>query len=187
MRTPSSRRYSTRRPTRTAGFASCWRPRHRGSECRRAQRPGAARRQARPGEWLRRRARANQAAGASRTFVVCRAGFVVGFYCLAAGAVAVTAAPGRVKRNMPDPIPMAMLGRLAVDRSLHGKGIGRALLRDAVLRVLQASEVLAVRGVLVQALSDDAQQFYQACGFTPSPIDPMTLMATMTDLKAALG
>lgn len=138
-------------------------------------------------EWLRRRARANQAAGASRTFVVCRAGFVVGFYCLAAGAVAVTAAPGRVKRNMPDPIPMAMLGRLAVDRSLHGKGIGRALLRDAVLRVLQASEVLAVRGVLVQALNADAQQFYRACGFTPSPIDPMTLMATMTDLKAALG
>jgi GNAT superfamily N-acetyltransferase len=131
-------------------------------------------------EWLRRRARANQAAGASRTFVV-------GFYCLAAGAVAVTAAPGRVKRNMPDPIPMAVLGRLAVDRSLHGQGIGRALLRDAVLRVLQAGEVLAVRGLLVQALNADAQRFYQACGFTPSPIDPMTLMATMTDLKAALG
>jgi GNAT superfamily N-acetyltransferase len=142
-------------------------------------------------DWLRRRARANQAAGASRTFVVSRAGFVVGFYCLAAGAVAVavavTAAPGRVKRNMPDPIPMAMLGRLAVDRSLHGQGIGRALLRDAVLRVLQASEVLAVRGALVQALNAGAKRFYQACGFTPSPIDPMTLMATMTDLKAALG
>jgi GNAT superfamily N-acetyltransferase len=138
-------------------------------------------------DWLRRRARSNQAAGVSRAFVVCRAGFVLGFYCLAAGAVAVTAAPGRVKRNMPGPIPMAMLGRLAVGRSLHGQGIGRALLRDAVLGVLQASEVLAVRGVLVQALHADAQRFYQARGFAPSPSDPIMLMATMTDLTAALG
>lgn len=138
-------------------------------------------------DWLRRRARANQAAGASRSFVVCRAGVVVGFYCLAAGALAIAAAPGRVKRNMPDPIPMAMLGRLAVDRRLHGQGIGRALLRDAVLRVLQASEVLAVCGMLVQALNADAQRFYEACGFTPSPVDPMMLMATMADLRGALG
>ena len=138
-------------------------------------------------DWLRRRARTNQAAGASRTFVVCRSGFVVGYYCLSAAAVAVAVAPGRVKRNMPDPIPMAMLGRLAVDRSLHGQGIGRALLRDAVLRVLQASEVLAVRGLLVQALNPQAQRFYLACGFTPSPAEPMLLMATMTDLTAAPG
>jgi len=138
-------------------------------------------------DWLRRRARTNQAAGASRTFVVCRAGFVVGYYCLSAAAVAVAAAPGRVKRNMPDPIPMAMLGRLAVDRRLHGQGLGRALLRDAVLRALQASEVLAVRGLLVQALNPEAQRFYLACGFTPSPAEPMLLMATMTDLAAALG
>ena len=101
--------------------------------------------------------------------------------------MAVAAAPGRIKRNMPDPIPMALLGRLAVDRTLHGQGIGRALLRDAVLRVLQAGEVLAVRGLLVQALNADAQRFYQACGFTPSPADPLMLMATMNDLKAALG
>ncbi len=90
----------------------------------------------------------------------------------------VTAAPGRVKRNMPNPISMAMLGRLAVDRSLHGQGIGQAL---------RASEVLALRGLLVQALNADAERFCQACGLMPSPIDPMPLMATMTDLKAALG
>lgn len=138
-------------------------------------------------DWLRRRARANQVAGASRTFVVCRAGFVVGFYCLAAGAVAVATAPGRVKRNMPDPIPMAILGRLAVDRSLHGQGIGRALVRDAVVRVLQASAVLAVRGLLVQALNDNAGRFYQSCGFTPSPTERLMLMATISDLKAAIG
>ena len=71
--------------------------------------------------------------------------------------------------------------------TLHGQGIGRALLRDAVLRVLQASEVLAVRGLLVQALNPEAQRFYLACGFTPSPAEPMLLMATMTDLTAALG
>lgn len=138
-------------------------------------------------DWLRRRARGNQASGASRSFVVCRDGFVVGYYCLAAGAVAAPASPGRVRRNMPDPIPMAVLGRLAVDRSLHGQGIGRALLRDAVLRTLQAAEVLAVRGMLVQALNADAQKFYHACGFVPSPSDPMMLMATLADLSQAAG
>lgn len=137
-------------------------------------------------EWLRRRALANQVAGASRTFVVCRDGVVVGYYCLAAGAVAVAAAPGRVRRNMPDPIPVAVLGRLAVDRALHGQGLGRALLRDAVLRVLQASEVLGVRALLVQALSAEAQRFYLGCGLAPSPADPMVLMATVQDLTAAL-
>lgn len=138
-------------------------------------------------DWLRRRARANQAGGASRTFVVCRDRVVVGFYCLAAGAISVTTAPGRIRRNMPDPIPMAVLGRLAVDRSLQGRGIGRALLRDAVLRTLQASEALAVRGLLVQALNAEAQRFYVACGFTASPTDPMLLMATLSDLRAAIA
>ncbi len=137
-------------------------------------------------EWLRRRARANQAAGASRTFVICRGPFVVGYYCLAAGAVAIAAAPGRVRRNMPDPIPMAVLGRLAVDRTLQGHGIGRALLRDAVLRTMQAADVLAVRGLLVQALGENARRFYLACGFEPSPHDPMLLMATLRDLAAAM-
>jgi len=137
--------------------------------------------------WLVRRALANQASGASRTFVVCRAGFVVGYYALAAGAVASSGAPGRVRRNMPDPIPMAVLGRLAVDRSLHGQGVGRALLRDAVLRTVQASEAIAVRGILVQALSEDAARFYRACGFVASPGDPMLLMATLGDVTAALG
>jgi GNAT superfamily N-acetyltransferase len=138
-------------------------------------------------DWLRKRARANQASGASRTFVVCRDGFVVAYYCLAAGAVAAVASPGRVRRNMPDPIPMAVLGRLAVDQSLHGQGIGRALLRDAVLRTLQAAEVLAVRGMLVQALNPKAQAFYLACGFVQSPSDPMLLMATLADLAEAAG
>ncbi len=137
--------------------------------------------------WLARRARANQAGGGSRTFVVCRDGFVVGYYCLAAGAVVAAAPPGRVRRNMPDPIPMAVLGRLAVDRSLRDQGLGKALLRDALLRTLQAAEAIGVRGILVQALGEEAQRFYLACGFTASPGDPMLLMATLGDVTAALG
>ena len=138
-------------------------------------------------DWLVRRARANQATGASRTFVVCRDEFVVAYYALAAGAVASTGAPGRVRRNMPDPIPMAVLGRLAIDRTLQGQGIGRALLRDAALRVVQAAEAIAIRGILVQAISEDARRFYIACGFVPSPGDPMLLMATLGDVTSALG
>jgi GNAT superfamily N-acetyltransferase len=138
-------------------------------------------------DWLLRRALGNQISGASRTFVVCRAGFVVGYYALAAGAVTSSGAPGRLRRNMPDPIPMAVLGRLAVDRGLHGQGVGRALLRDAVLRTVQVSSAIAVRGILVQALNEDAARFYRACGFLPSPGDPVLLMATLADVTAALG
>jgi GNAT superfamily N-acetyltransferase len=138
-------------------------------------------------DWLRRRARGNQMAGASRTFVVARGDVVVGYYCLAAGAVASAVAPGRVRRNMPDPVPMAVLGRLAVDRTVQGRGIGRGLLQDAVRRTLQASQVLAVRGLLVQALNEDARRFYLGCGFMASPAEPMLLMATIADLTAAIG
>lgn len=135
-------------------------------------------------EWLRRRALANQAARASRSFVACAGDAVVGFYCLAAGAVAV--APGEVKRNMPDPIPVLVLGRLAVDRRWQGRGLGRALLRDAALRSLQASQALGIRAMLVQALNDRARGFYLGCGFTPSPVDPFVLTVTMADLAAAV-
>ena len=120
-------------------------------------------------EWRRRRARANAKEGASRTYVACDGPQVVGYYALAAGAVDVSAAPGRLRRNMPDPIPVVVLGRLAVDRSQHGKGIGRALFRDAALRVLQAADIIGVRGMLVDAISDEAKAFYLALGMTVSP------------------
>lgn len=83
---------------------------------------------------------------------------------------------------MPDPIPVVVLGRLAVDRSLQGKGFGRALVRDAGLRVIQAADVIGIRGPIVQALSDDAKRFYEQVGFEPSPIDPQLLMITLADL-----
>lgn len=90
--------------------------------------------------------------------------------------------PGRFRRNMPDPIPIVVLGRLAVDKSLHGQGVGRALVRDAGLRVIQVAETIGIRGMLVHALSDEAREFYQRVGFEPSPMDPMMLMVTLGDL-----
>ena len=137
-------------------------------------------------EWLQRRARSNAANGASHTYVACDNGAVAGYYALAAGAVDVATAPGRFKRNMPDPIPVVVLGRLAAANSHKGKGLGRALFRDAGLRVLQAAGIIGVRGVLVDAISDDAKAFYLALGMSVSPLDPMTLMVTLQDLKASL-
>jgi GNAT superfamily N-acetyltransferase len=136
-------------------------------------------------DWLRRRAHGNQETGASRTFVVSEGDRVVAYYALAAGAVTVAAAPGRFRRNMPDPVPVAVLARLAVARSHQGRGLGRALFRDAGLRVLHAAEAIGIRGILVHALSDEARAFYIALGLEPSPREPMTRMATLADLAAA--
>ncbi|MFH1343206.1 MAG: GNAT family N-acetyltransferase [Pseudomonadota bacterium] len=137
-------------------------------------------------EWLRRRARANQVSGASRSFVICADDVVVGYYALASGAVSADAVPSRFRRNMPEPIPVAVLGRLAVDRSYHGQGIGRALFRDSTLRVMQAAETIGIRGMLVHAISDEAKAFYLELGLSESPLEPMTLMVTLADLRAAL-
>lgn len=138
-------------------------------------------------EWLKRRALKNELEGASRTYVLCSGEVVVAYYCLANGAVAQSAATGRVRRNMPDPIPAMIIGRLAVDRRWQGQGIGRALLRDAILRVLQAAEIAGIRAILVRAISEEAKQFYEKYGFTASPIDPMTLMVKVNDAIASLG
>lgn len=137
--------------------------------------------------WLKQRALKNQLAGASRTFVLCDGGRVRAYYALASSAVATDAATGRLRRNMPDPIPVVMLGRLAVDQALRGRGIGRALVRDACLRVMTAADVIGIRGMIVHALSPEASTFYEHLGFEPSPLDPMTLMATLTDIRAALA
>lgn len=137
--------------------------------------------------WLKRRALKNQISGASRTFVVCDSSQVLAYYALASSAVVVKATSGRFRRNMPDPIPVVVLGRLAVDRKLHGRGIGRALVRDAAMRVLQAAEIIGIRGIVVHALSDAAKAFYEHIGFDPSPLDPMTLMLTLSDLEASLS
>ncbi len=88
---------------------------------------------------------------------------------------------------MPDPIPVMVIGRLAVDKNPHGRRIGYALVRDAALRTLQVSVIVGIRAILVHAISEDAKRFYEKCGFTASPAAPMTLMVTIGDVKVALG
>lgn len=136
--------------------------------------------------WLKHRALKNQTTGASRTFVACDGRRVLAYYALASSAVAVDTAPRRFRRNMPDPIPVVVLGRLAVDHSMQGKGVGRALVRDAGLRVIQAADTIGIRGMIVHALSAEAKTFYERIGFEPSFLDPLTLMITLADLKASL-
>ena len=138
-------------------------------------------------DWLRKRALANEETGASRTYVVCAGGRVVGYYALASGGVAQAAAPGRVRRNMPDPVPVMILGRLAVDRAWRGRNLGTGLLRDAVLRTLQAAEIGGIRAILVSAISEDAKRFYERHGFGVSPVDPMVLMIAVADAGKALS
>lgn len=138
-------------------------------------------------DWLKKRALANEASGASRTYVVSAGGRVVGYYALANGAVAAERTTGRIRRNMPDPIPVMVLGRLAVDKAYQSKGLGAALLGDAVLRTVQAAEIGGIRAILLHAISDDAKRFYERYGFTPSPVDPMTLMIGIADVVKTLG
>lgn len=138
-------------------------------------------------EWLQKRALRNEESGASRTYVVCIKKQIIGFYALAVGSIESIKAPGRVKRNMPDPIPVMTIGRLAVDQNFQRGGIGRGLLRDAILRIVQAAEIAGIRAILVHALDDDAKTFYQSCGFRASPLDPMTLMITVVDAIKAFS
>ena len=137
--------------------------------------------------WLKRRAVANEASGASRTYVVSAEGRVVGYYALATGAVAQRQATGNVRRNMPDPVPVMVLGRLAIDRAYQGQKLGSALLKDALLRTLNAASIVGVRAVLLHAISADAKRFYERAGFSASPVDPMTMMITIADVKRALA
>ena len=137
-------------------------------------------------DWLRKRALRNQASGASRTFVACDGNRVVAYYALASSAVALDTATGRLRRTMPDPVPVVVLGRLAVEVAHQGRGLGRALLRDAGHRVLSAADSIGIRGLLVHALDENAMAFYQCLGFEPSPLDAMTLMITLADLRASL-
>lgn len=135
-------------------------------------------------EWLKRRARTNQVSGASRTFVVTdRDGRVHGYYAMAAGAVAHQAATSRVRRNMPDPVPVMVLARLAVDHRAQGIKLGAALLQDAVNRAVAVSQNAGIRALLVHALHDRAKQFYEHYGFQASPQHPMTLMLRLNAAK----
>lgn len=138
-------------------------------------------------EWLARRALKNEAGGASRTYVVCVDDVVVGYYCLANGAIDRDEAPKPMQRNMPDPIPVMVLGRLAVDRAYQDQRIGRALLRDAILRVLQAAEIAGVKAIIAHAISEDAKRFYLRNDFLESPVAPMTLCLILETARQAIA
>lgn len=129
--------------------------------------------------WLKQRAWHNQQNGASRCFVVCADEDVVGYYALAAGAVSHDQAPGNVRRNMPDPIPVIVLGRLAVHADWAGQGIGAGLLKDAVLRALRLSKDMGIRALLCHAINEEAKQFYLHHGFVVSPIEALTVMLNL--------
>ncbi len=128
-------------------------------------------------EWLKRRAMANQQTGASRTFVVLdQYDSVQGYYAMAAGAVAHRLGSGAVRRNMPDPVPVLVLARLAVNTRAQGHKLGGAMLQDAVQRTFVVGQNAGVRALLVHALHDRAEQFYEHYGFQASPTEPFTLM-----------
>ena len=138
-------------------------------------------------KWLINRARKNDLEGASRCFVVCDdQQNVIGYYALAAGAVSHEQVPGSVRRNMPDPIPVAVLGRLAVHADWAGKGIGRGLLKDAVQRTIQTARQMGIRVLLCHAIDESAKAFYVKHGFIESPIDPMTVMLSLIRLSDEL-
>ena len=128
-------------------------------------------------EWLKRRALGNQTSGASRTFVVTTSQKeVMGYYALAAGAVAHQDATRSIRQNMPDPVPVMVLARLAVDARAQGMKLGAAMLQDALQRCVLVSQNTGVRAMLVHALNDRARQFYEYYGFKASPTHSMTLM-----------
>jgi len=138
--------------------------------------------------WLQRHALSNQDNGASRTFVVCDAHRkVLGYYALATGSVDHTNAHRSVRRNMPDPVPVMILGRLAVDVRVQRGGFGKGLLKDAILRTLTVAQQAGIRALLVHAISQEAHDYYVRCGFHESPVNHMTLMITLEEARRHLG
>ena len=131
-------------------------------------------------DWLSRQALKNERRGASRTYVVCDNHQVIGYYTIAAGSITRAEAPGAIKRNMPDPIPAVILGRLAVDRRRQGRRIGSGLLKDAILRSLNVASQVGARVLVVHVLDEAATAFYRRHGFVESLLAPSTMMLPLT-------
>jgi GNAT superfamily N-acetyltransferase len=123
----------------------------------------------------------------TRCFVLCaRNSLVIGYYCLKAGAVQHDGARRKLSQNMPSPIPVVIIGRMAIDKPYQGKGLGRALLKDALLRIVRASQLVGARAVLVQAIDHEAVQFYARYSFKPFPLNNQTLFLPMDEIVVAL-
>lgn len=139
-------------------------------------------------QFLQRYALVNQRANSAQTYVCCLRGEVVGFYSLAVGSVEPEAAPPRVTKGLArHPVPVMILARLAVHRDHQRKGLGRALLKDALLRTVQAADIAGIRCLLVHAKDEVARQWYASWEFEPSPTDPYHLFLMLKDLKALLA
>ncbi len=128
-------------------------------------------------DWLRKRALVNHLSGASRSYAATAGRRIMAFHCLSAGAVQHAAVPGAIRRNMPEPIPVIVMGRLAVDVNFQGRGLGPALLRHALETTRELSKAAGIRALLVHAKDETAANFYKRFGFVPSPLDALTLMA----------
>ncbi len=137
-------------------------------------------------EWIKKRAHKNEELGGSRTYVICERDVVIGYYALATGSIDHHKAPSSLKRNMPDPVPVMILGRLAIDQNHQSKGLGSSLLRDALLRTLQASQIAGIKAIMVEAISDGAKSFYKKYGFRDSSIEDRLLFITITEAQKCL-
>ena len=137
--------------------------------------------------WLQKFAWANQQADSAKTYMACRGNRVVGYYALTAGSVHKHESPERIAKGLANhPVGVVLLARLAVDVSEQGKGLGKALLFDALQRVEEAADIVGVRAVMVHAIDDAARRFYEYFNFDPSPIDPFQLMVLLKDVRKAL-
>ena len=137
--------------------------------------------------WLCKTALKDQVNNGSKIWVVCSGGRVVGYYALATGSIERSTAPSSIARQMPNPVPVIVLGRLAIDRAFQDQGLGSALLKDALLRTLQVSAHVGVKAVLVHAIDDSARRFYRRYNFKESRIDEYTLMLSIKDIADSLS
>lgn len=139
--------------------------------------------------WLTKQALKSQKRGTARVYVVndTRTNQVVGYYAIAMGSVSREQGFSSLKRNSPDPIPMVILARLGVDSAYQGRGIAAGLLKDCILRSIQAMNVVGGAGILVHAIDHSAQKFYKKFGFKESAFDPLVLMARICDVEKTLS
>ena len=140
-------------------------------------------------DWLKKYAMTSQSSDTAKIYVVANDNRVVGYYALMAGSISVEQATARAKKGQPRAgmVPVALLARLAVDSNFQGRGLGKALLKDALIRCADAADVIGVRAVLVHALDAEAKTFYHNFDFEDSPVDDMTLMLMMKDIRAGIG
>jgi GNAT superfamily N-acetyltransferase len=138
--------------------------------------------------WLRKHALQNQGAGAAQTYVGLVDGVVIGYYSLAVGQIEYADAPERLRKGLArHPVPVMLLARLAVDKNWQKKGVGRALVRDAVLRTMQAAEIAGIRALAVHAKDDAARRYYEQFDFEASPADPLHLLVLLKDIRRRVG